>query len=252
MKPILSLDHVHKNFGGVVAAKDVTISVQPGAVHGLIGPNGAGKTTMMNIISGIYRPDSGKIYFDGQEITDTPDYKRARMGIGRTFQTPRFLQRSSIRDNLLLGTDLANQMGYLNSFFGKKGVDFEQELKELLEVARISFNWENDISALPFGKRKLLEIVRTMLSHPKIMLVDEPAAGLNNREIEDAMNLLNLAAKKRNIGVLLIEHSMDMIMDICSEIIVLCFGEVIAIGTPEEISVNPKVIEAYLGGDENA
>lgn len=252
MKPILSLDHVHKNFGGVVAAKDVTVSVQPGAVHGLIGPNGAGKTTMMNIISGIYRPDSGKIYFDGQEITDTPDYKRARMGIGRTFQTPRFLQRSSIRDNLLLGTDLANQMGYLNSFFGKKGVDFEQELKELLEVARISFNWENDISALPFGKRKLLEIVRTMLSHPKIMLVDEPAAGLNNREIEDAMNLLNLAAKKRNIGVLLIEHSMDMIMDICSEIIVLCFGEVIAIGTPEEISVNPKVIEAYLGGDENA
>jgi branched-chain amino acid transport system ATP-binding protein len=252
MKPILRLDHVCKNFGGVVAAKDVTISVQPGTIHGLIGPNGAGKTTMMNIISGIYQPDSGRIYFDERDITDVPDYRRARMGIGRTFQTPRFLQRSSIRENLLLGTDLANQMGYVNSFFGKKGVNFEEELQELVEVARIPFNWDDDISALPFGKRKLLEIVRTMLSHPKVMLVDEPAAGLNTREIEDAMNLLNLATCKHNIGVLLIEHFMDMIMDICSEIIVLSFGEMIAIGTPEAISTNPKVIEAYLGGDDNA
>lgn len=252
MTPILNLDGVCKTFGGVIAAENVTISVNPGTIHGLIGPNGAGKTTMMNIISGIYSPDSGKIFFAGKDITHVPDYKRARMGIGRTFQTPRFLQRSSILDNLLLGTDLANQMGYFNSFLGKRGVSFSDELKELLEVARISFNWEDDISALPFGKRKLLEIIRAMLAHPKVMLVDEPAAGLNNREIEDAMNLLNLASKKQNIGVLLIEHTMDMIMDICSSIIVLCFGRVIAIGTPEEVSNNPKVIEAYLGGDDDA
>ena len=252
MTAILSLDNVSKAFGGVIAAKDVTISVDAGAVHGLIGPNGAGKTTMMNIISGIYSPDSGRIIFDGKDITNVPDFKRARMGIGRTFQTPRFLQRSSIRDNLLLGTDLDDQMGYFNSFIGKRGCDFRHELEELLDIARISFNWDDDISALPFGKRKLLEIIRSMLAHPKVMLVDEPAAGLNNREIEDAMNLLNLASHKRKIGVLLIEHSMDMIMDICSKIVVLSFGRVLAIGTPEEVSNNPIVIEAYLGGDDDA
>lgn len=252
MKPILRLDGICKNFGGVVAAKEITFSVLPGEVHGLIGPNGAGKSTLMNIISGIYTPDKGSIYLDEKDITKVPPYTRARMGIGRTFQTPRFLQRSNIRDNLLIGTDLANQMGYMNSLFGKKGADFETELAELMVVANFTFDWSEDISSLPFGKLKLLEIVRTMLGHPRIMLVDEPAAGLNNKEIEYAMDLLNLASKKRGIGVLLIEHSMDMIMDICEDIVVLNFGEVIAMGGPEAISSNPLVIEAYLGGDEDA
>ena len=246
MNPILQLDGICKSFGGVSTAKDVSFTLEQGAVYGLIGPNGAGKTTMMNMISGIYTPDAGKIFFEGKDITQVPAYKRARMGIGRTFQTPRFLYRSSIRDNLLVGTDLANQMGYWNSFRGKKGADFDQELQELLEVARLKLDWDEDIQAVPFGKRKLLEIVRSMLAHPKVMLVDEPAAGLNNKEIEYAMDLLNLAAKKRNIGVLLIEHSMDMVMDICRRIVVLCFGEVLACGTPAEISSNPKVIEAYV------
>lgn len=199
MNPILQLDGICKSFGGVSTAKDVSFTLEQGAVYGLIGPNGAGKTTMMNMISGIYTPDAGKIFFEGKDITQVPAYKRARMGIGRTFQTPRFLYRSSIRDNLLVGTDLANQMGYWNSFRGKKGADFDQELQELLEVARLKLDWDEDIQAVPFGKRKLLEIVRSMLAHPKVMLVDEPAAGLNNKEIEYAMDLLNLAAKKRNI-----------------------------------------------------
>lgn len=251
MKPILRLDGICKNFGGVVAAKDVTFSVLPGEVHGLIGPNGAGKSTLMNIISGIYTADKGSVFLDEKDITEVPPYTRARMGIGRTFQVPRFLQRSNIRDNLLLGTDLANQMGYLNSFLRKKGTDFDAELQELLEIAKISFDWSNDIAGLPFGKLKLLEIVRSMLWHPRVMLVDEPAAGLNNKEIEYAMDLLHLASKKRGIGVLLIEHSMDMIMDICEDIVVLNFGEVIATGGPEAISSNQLVIEAYLGGEQD-
>ena len=247
MNPILRLDGVSKRFGGVVAADDVTFSVMPGEVHGLIGPNGAGKSTMMNLISGIYTPDAGRIYLNEQDISSVPSHMRARMGIGRTFQTPRFLQRSNIRDNLLLGTDLGAQLGYMKSYFSKASQDFEHNLSELMELARFSFNWDDDITALPYGKRKILEIVRSMLSNPKVMLVDEPAAGLNNKEIEHAMDLLNLAAKKRGIGVLLIEHSMDMIMNICESIVVINFGKVIASGTPAEISSNEEVIEAYLG-----
>ncbi|MCL2376238.1 MAG: ABC transporter ATP-binding protein [Defluviitaleaceae bacterium] len=249
MQPILRLEGVNKSFGGVTAAKDVSFSVPPGEVQGLIGPNGAGKSTLMNIISGIYTPDSGKVFLEEKDITKVAAYTRARMGIGRTFQTPRFMQRSSIRDNLLLGTDLADQIGYLKGFFGKKGKPFDEELEELMEVAKFTFRWTDKIDSLPFGQRKLLEIVRSMLGHPKVMLVDEPAAGLNHKEIEHAMDLLNMAAKQRGIGVLLIEHSMDMIMDMCSNIVVINFGEVIGQGSPEEVSSNKAVIDAYLGGD---
>jgi branched-chain amino acid transport system ATP-binding protein len=250
-QPVLRLENVCKYFGGVVAAEDVNFSVLPGQIRGLIGPNGAGKTTMMNLISGIYEVDKGEIYFEEKKITHTADYKRARMGIGRTFQAPRFLQRSNIRENLLIGTDLKDQMGYINSFFNKKGADFETELKALMKVAGFSFNWEDDISAMPYGQLKLLEIVRSMLSHPKVMLVDEPAAGLNGAEKNRAMDLLNLAAAD-NIGVVLIEHSMDMVMNLCHDITVLSFGRVIAEGTPELISKNQKVIEAYLGRRKHA
>lgn len=252
MNPILRLDGVCKHFGGVVAADNITFSVMPGTVHGLIGPNGAGKSTLMNLISGIYTPDDGKIYLNEQDITGVPSHKRARMGIGRTFQTPRFLQRSNIRDNLLLGTDLGGKHGYLSSFIGQKNANFDEELEKLMRYTGFSFDWEDDISALAYGQRKQLEIVRAMLSHPKIMLVDEPAAGLNNKEIDDVMDLLNHAAKDLGIGVLLIEHSMDMIMNICESIVVLSFGKVIGVGTPEQVSSNPAVIEAYLGRDMDA
>lgn len=248
-KPILRLDKLCKSFGGVVTAKDVTFSVYPGEIKGLIGPNGAGKTTMMNMISGIYEADGGDVYFDEKNITKMPDYQRVRLGIGRTFQTPRFLQRSSIRDNLLIGADLGNKIGYLEGFFGKRSKNFNDDLNEMMELLHFNFDWDDQINSLPFGQRKLLEIVRSLLSNPKVMLVDEPAAGLNNKEIEYLMDILRMAAKKRNIGILLIEHSMDMIMDICESIVVLNFGVVIAEGTPEEIANNPAVIEAYLGRD---
>ena len=247
MKPILRLDGVSKRFGGVVAAAEVTFSVVPGEVHGLIGPNGAGKSTIMNLISGIYQPDAGRVFIDEKDITNTPAHDRARMGLGRTFQTPRFLQRSNIRDNLLLGTDLADQCGYIKSYLGAHHKGFEEEIDKFMAIAGFSFEWDDDILSLPYGQRKLLEIVRSLLGRPRVMLVDEPAAGLNNREIENAMALLNLAAREYNIGVLLIEHSMDMIMNICKQIVVLNFGVVIAEGTPEEIAKNEGVIEAYLG-----
>lgn len=248
-KAILQLEGVYKSFGGVVTAKNVDLQVMPGEIHGLIGPNGAGKSTMMNLISGIYDVDQGHIYFDGTEITKVPSHMRARSGIGRTFQTPRFLYRSNIRDNLMLGVDLHDQLGYWKSFSGSKGSDFLHELDDLMELAGFTFDWDEDITAIPFGQRKILEIVRSMLGHPKVMLVDEPAAGLTTQEIKQARDLLMFAAKKRNVGVLLIEHQMDLVMSSCENIDVLVFGEILARGLPEEISVNPLVLEAYLGRD---
>lgn len=249
--PILKLEDVNKAFGGIVTANHVSFELYPGEILGLIGPNGAGKSTMLNLISGIYQVDNGKIFFDAQDITKMPAHKRARNGIGRTFQTPRFLYRSTARENMLLGTDLADQMGYWHSFIGKKGIDFEKECEELLELAGLRIQWDEQIDELPFGQQKLLEIVRALLSHPKCMLVDEPAAGLNTQETGIVSDILQYAAD-RGIAVLLIEHQMDMVMSTCNRIVVLNFGKLIAEGKPEEIATNPEVIEAYLGGDFNA
>ena len=180
-----------------------------------------------------------------------PSHKRARLGVGRTFQSPRFMNRASIEDNLKVGTDLLNQFGYVQSFFGKKGHDFMADLNELMEIAGFTFDWNDQITALPYGQQKLLEIVRAMLAKPSVILVDEPAAGLNKQEQERASALLRKAVGN-GVGVVLIEHSMDMVMSVCDRITVLNFGRVIAEGLPHEIANNKQVIEAYLGGDEDA
>ena len=248
MSEILRLEHVDKHFGGLHVTNDVSFKVETGHVTGLIGPNGAGKSTLMNIISGIYIQDSGNLYLDNNEVTNVPSFTRARRGIGRTFQTPRFLQRSNIRDNLLLGSDLAEHKSFISSFFSKTNPDFEDELNSYMEIAGFSLELDDDISSLTYGQQKLLEIVRSLLAHPRIILVDEPAAGLNDKEKEDAMALINIAAQK-GMGVLLIEHSMDMIMSMCKDIVVINFGKIIATGDPETVSSNEEVIEAYLGKD---
>ncbi len=246
MKPVLELEHVNKAFGGVIAASDVTFSVMPGEIHGLIGPNGAGKTTMMNIISGIYKADSGKIFLSSKDVTEMPAHRRSVKGIGRTFQSPRLLKGANIRDNLLVGTDVAQDMGYVKSFFSRRDRAFEKELEEYMEIAGFSIDLEDDISKLTFGQRKILEIIRSLLAKPKIMLVDEPAAGLNENEGENAMALLRLVAGK-GIAVLFIEHAMHLVMNTCHQIEVLNFGKIIASGTPQEVSNNKEVIAAYLG-----
>lgn len=243
----LELKSVCKRFGGVVAANDVSFKVNAGEILGLIGPNGAGKSTILNLISGIYEVDGGTIIFDGKDVTKEKAHNIARMGLGRTFQTPRFLERSNIRENLQLGQDLRYQTGYLKSYFHVKEKSLLDELNMLLNIAGIKLNLDDDITSLSYGQMKLLEIVRSMLANPKVMLVDEPAAGLNNKEIEYANALLDLAANKRGIGVVLIEHQMDMVINICHNIVVLNFGEIIARGNPEETLNSPKVVEAYLG-----
>lgn len=248
---LLEVRDVNKSFGGVVTADHVNMTVEAGQIRGLIGPNGAGKTTLLNLISGIYDVDGGQIFFKGQDVTKLPTHKRAKLGIGRTFQSPRFMNRASIEDNLKVGTDLRNQYGYIQSFFGKKGYDFRADLEELMEIAGFSFDWEDQITALPYGQQKLLEIVRAMLARPTVILVDEPAAGLNQQE-QDRVCMLLRKAVNSGMGVVLIEHSMDMVMSVCDRITVLSFGKVISEGLPHEVANDKQVIEAYLGGDDDA
>ena len=242
----LKVENIGISFGGLKAVQQVSFEVQPGEIMGLIGPNGAGKTTTLNLISGLYTCDTGKVYLDGEDVTSVSAYNRARKGLARTFQTPRFLTRSTIAENMKLGTDLADQMSFLSSFFGKKGCNFLDEVDELMEIAELKVDWNDDISSLAYGQMKRLEIIRGLLTHPKVMLVDEPAAGLNAKELEKSVALIRHAAKK-GVAIVLIEHKMDMIMNVCDNITVLNFGKMIAYGTPDEVSSNEEVIEAYLG-----
>ena len=242
----LRVEDIGISFGGLKAVQQVSFAVEPGEIMGLIGPNGAGKTTTLNLISGLYTCDTGKVFLNEEDVTKVTAYNRARKGLARTFQTPRFLTRSTIAENMKLGTDLADQMGFLNSFFGKKGVNFMDEVDELMEIAELKVDWNEDISSLAYGQMKRLEIIRGLLSHPKVMLVDEPAAGLNSKELEKSVALIRHAAKK-GVAIVLIEHKMDMIMNVCDHITVLNFGKMIAYGTPNEVSSNEEVITAYLG-----
>ena len=243
---VLGVKDICINFGGVVGADQVTFNVERGEIMGLIGPNGAGKTTVLNLIGGIYNVDSGHVYIDGEEVTALPPFIRAEKGLSRTFQTPRFLKRSTIRDNMRLGTDLADRLGFFKSFFGRKSENFDIEVNEMLDIVHLKVDWDMDIDSIPYGQQKQLEIIRSLLSHSKVLLVDEPAAGLNHKELEYSVDLLKYAAN-RGVGVVVIEHKMDMIMNLCHNIVVLNFGKVIGYGTPEEIKRNEDVVEAYLG-----
>ncbi len=241
--PKLVLSEVGKNFGGVVAADDIHLEIYGGEVLGLIGPNGAGKTTLINLITGVYPVDRGTVRFLGRDVTRQPTYKRAMLGMGRTFQHPHLLGRCDIWTNIIMGNDMARRRNNKS-----KTIDVKEELPELLECAGLTrINLSDPMSKLSYGQQKLLEVVRVLLSHPEIILLDEPAAGLNNRESEYVSELIRYAVSK-NIGVLLIEHSMELVMNICDRITVLNFGHQIATGVPKEIQENEEVITAYLGG----
>ena len=243
-QPIMVLDKLCKRFGGVVAADEVSFSLLPARVHGLIGPNGSGKTTILNLISGITDMDAGKITLAGEDITRIPNYARARRGIARTFQHPRLLRRCDIEANLYLGIDLANRKGKTSS-------QKESNLKEMLAAADLKLDMDESITTLSYGQQKLFEIVRALLTRPKVLLLDEPAAGLNTKEMEQVDALIGLAIRS-DTAVLLVEHSMDLIMNICDNITVLNFGRLIAEGAPAEIQTNESVIEAYLGRGRSA
>lgn len=245
-KPVLSLVNVSKNFGGVVAAKEISFDLYGGEIFGLIGPNGAGKTTLINMITGVNTLDSGTIKLGDRNISRISIHSRAKLGVIRTFQHPRLLGRCDIRTNIFMGRDLANRRRIPQARNDQERLDL---LLEAGGLARVRLS--DSVEKLSYGQQKLLEVIRSLLCYPDVLLLDEPAAGLNSQEMEYVVNLINIAVEE-NIGVLLIEHAMDLVMGICDRLTVLNFGHQIATGTPAEIQSNPDVINAYLGGGSDA
>jgi branched-chain amino acid transport system ATP-binding protein len=250
---VLRIENVTKIFGGVTALKDVSFSVGSGEITGIIGPNGAGKTTLFNIVTGIYSPTSGKVFYEGKEITGFPPEKLAGLSMVRTFQGIELFNQMTVLENVMVGLHTKSRSGIFASIFKLPGqVREERIIRERaahwLEFTGIADLADTKAANLPFGKGRLLEIARAMALEPHIILMDEPAAGLNSRETADLAVMIK-KIKDSDVTVALVEHDMDLVMDICNRIVVLNIGCKLAEGTPREIQENEKVITAYLGED---
>ncbi|MCA1743174.1 MAG: ABC transporter ATP-binding protein [Desulfonatronovibrio sp.] len=251
---LLSIKNLTKKFGGLLAVNDVSFDVDQGQILGLIGPNGAGKTTVFNLISGNYVPNDGQVIFDGHNIVGLKTNKIVSLGIARTFQTIRLFKNLSVLENVLAGCHCRMRSGIFSSMlrlpFQRKEekMALSRALKELEFVGLKEF-MDHKAMNLSYGNQRLLEIARALASKPKIVVLDEPAGGMNDYETQQLVGLIE-KMQDRGLTVLLIEHDMNLVMRICEEIVVLEYGAKIAQGTPEEITQNKRVIEAYLGIDD--
>lgn len=263
---LLQIEGLTKQFGGLTAVNDVGFKIEKNSITGLIGPNGAGKTTIFNLITGVYKVTSGNVIFDGNHIENKETYKITSSGITRTFQNIRLFKKLSVYENIL--TACHNNAKYsfgeallfatLPKFlknktrYKKEEDKLKKEAEELMEIMGLSDRRNFIANNLPYGLQRRLEIARALALKPKLLLLDEPAAGMNPDETVKLMELVGDIREKFDLSILLIEHHMDMVMGICDNIVVLNFGCKLAEGTPQEIQNNDKVKEAYLGGGQNA
>ncbi|MBE9582507.1 MAG: ABC transporter ATP-binding protein [Proteobacteria bacterium] len=255
---LLELEDVHMYFGRVGALAGISLEVRKGEIHSIIGPNGAGKTVMMNCINGLYRPQKGNIYFKGQSIDKLKPYKRAELGIARTFQKVEVFGGMTVIDNIRLGRHIHLKSGIVRGvlYLGKTAREeivhrefIEEEIIDLLEIEHIR---DKPVGMLPYGLQKRVELGRALALQPEVLILDEPLAGLNLEEVEDmARFILDVNEEERwKVTCILVEHDMGVVMDISDHVLVLNFGNKIIDGTPEEVQSHPEVIKAYLGEED--